>query len=114
MDADREAWEREQAEAADEDSEDEEQREKKPPLTEGEKQLKRAKDIMTALHKLDTYLQEIYQCEDKESGQEMLEAMGNTVSVLIDEMKNISEEYDMDEDFNTKCGVISDVLNQYI
>ena len=69
---------------------------------------------MTALHKLDTYLQEIYQCEDKESGQEMLEAMGNTVSVLIDEMKNISEEYDMDEDFNTKCGVISDVLNQYI
>ena len=114
MDADREAWEREQAEAADENSEDEEQPEKKPPLTEGEKQLKRAKDIMAALHKLDTYLQEIYQCEDKESGQEMLEAMGNTVSVLIDEMKNISEEYDMDEDFNTKCGVISDVLNQYI
>ncbi len=113
MDADREAWEREQAEAADGNSEDEEQPEKSR-RDRGEKQLKRAKDIMAALHKLDTYLQEIYQCEDKESGQEMLEAMGNTVSVLIDEMKNISEEYDMDEDFNTKCGVISDVLNQYI
>lgn len=114
MNASWSAWEREQEEVADTDGEDKEQLEKKPPLTEGEKQLKRAKDIMTALHKLDTYLQEIYQCEDKESGQEMLDTMGNTVSVLIDEMKNISEEYDMDEDFNTKCGVISDVLKQYI
>ena len=69
---------------------------------------------MTAIHKLDTHLQEIYQCEDKESGQEMLDAMGSIVSVLIDEMKNISTEYDMDEDFNEKCGVISDVLKQYI
>lgn len=114
IDADREVWEREQEEAEKVDGEDKEQPEKKTPLTEEDKQLKRAKDIMTAIHKLDTLLQEIYKCEDKESGKEMLDAMGSIVSVIVDEMKNVSTEFDMDEDFNEKCGAISDVLKQYI
>lgn len=119
-DADRAEWEKQQSESTEDVASDggeaagETEKEKKPPLNEEEKQLKRAKDIMAAIHKLDTSLADIYQCEDKEAGQEMIDAMGSIVSVLIDEMKNLSEEYDMEKDFNGKCKVIKDTVEQYI
>ena len=69
---------------------------------------------MAVLHKLDTTLSEIYKFEDKESGLGMLDTMGSTVSVLIDEMKNLSEEFGAGEDFNEKCSVIKDIIEQYI
>jgi hypothetical protein len=94
--------------------EEEREHEKKLPLTEEEKQIKRGKDIMAVLHKLDTTLSEIYKVEDKESGLGMLDTMGSTVSVLIDEMKNLSEEFGAGEDFNEKCSVIKDIIEQYI
>lgn len=96
------------------EGEEEREHEKKLPLTEEEKQIKRGKDIMAALHKLDTTLSEIYKFEDKESGLGMLDTMGSTVSVLIDEMKNLSEEFGAGEDFNEKCSVIKDIIEQYI
>lgn len=96
------------------EGEEEREHEKKLPLTEEEKQIKRGKDIMAALHKLDTTLSEIYKFEDKESGLGMLDTMGSTVSVLIDEMKNLSEEFGAGENFNEKCSVIKDIIEQYI
>lgn len=117
MDRDKSEWDKQQVEAAeaeDEREEEPQEAEKKPELTEEEKQVKRAKDIMTVLHKLDTTLAEIYKCEDRESGLGMLDAMGSTVSVLIDEMKNLSEEFGAGEDFNMKCGAIRDTIEQYI
>lgn len=116
MEADRGEWERQQEEAGQdgEKAGDKQEREKKPPLSEEEKQTKRAKDIMASIHKLDSNLADIYQCEDEEAGQEMLDAMGSIISVLIDEMKNLSEEYDKGSDFNEKCRGIKDTIEQYI
>lgn len=117
MDRDKEEWERRQEEAEEEaavEGEEEPEHEKKPPMTEEEKQIKRGKEIMAVLHKLDTTLAEIYKCEDKESGLGMLDAMGSTVSVLIDEMKTLSEEFGAGADFNEKCNVIKDTIEQYI
>lgn len=108
---------RDPIEATEEDAnecEEERELEKKLPLTEEEKQIKRGKDIMAVLHKLDTTLSEIYKFEDKESGLGMLDTMGSTVSVLIDEMKNLSEEFGAGEDFNEKCSVIKGIIEQYI
>jgi stage 0 sporulation protein J len=108
---------RDPIEATEEDAnecEEEREHEKKLPLTEEEKQIKRGKDIMAVLHKLDTTLSEIYKFEDKESGLGMLDTMGSTVSVLIDEMKNLSEEFGAGEDFNEKCSVIKGIIEQYI
>lgn len=113
MDTDRAEWERQQEEAAGE-SENKPEKEKKPPLSEEEKKEKRAKDIMAAIHKLDSNLADIYQCEDEEAGQEMIDAMGSIISVLIDEMKNLSIEYDKESDFNEKCRGIKDTIEQYI
>lgn len=108
---------RDPIEATEEDvneCEEEREHEKKLPLTEEEKQIKRGKDIMAVLHKLDTTLSEIYKFEDKESGLGVLDTMGSTVSVLIDEMKNLSEEFGAGEDFNEKCSVIKGIIEQYI
>lgn len=113
-DAERAEWEKKQGEEAGGEDGEAPEKEKKPPLTEEEKQGKRAKDIMAAIHKLDTNLAEIYQCENEEAGREMLDAMGSIVSILIDEMKNLSEEYGMNKDFDEKVKAIKDTVEQYI
>ena len=118
-DADKAEWEKKQeeeetAETDGDEGTDKPAKDKKPPLSEEEKQEKRARDIMATIHKLDTNLAEIYQCESEEAGQEMLDAMGSIISVLIDEMRNISEEYDKVEDFDEKCKGIMETLKQYV
>lgn len=121
MDAEKAEWERQQRETGEaegdgESGEDGEapEKEKKPPLTEEEKQAKRAKDIMNEIHKLDTSLAEIFKCENGEAGQEMVEAMGNIVSVLIDEMYELSEEWGKSKEFEKKCTAIAETLKQYV
>ena len=119
MDAEKAEWERQQREAEEEEEESGEdgetpEKEKKPPLTEEEKQVKRAKDIMNEIHKLDTNLAEIFKCENGEAGQEMVESMGNIVSVLIDEMYELSEEWGKKKDFEKKCAAITETLKQYV
>ena len=123
MDAEKEEWEAQQEGAEEaENSEDSEgsednetvEKEKKPPLTDKEKPTKRAKDIMNEIHKLDTNLSDIFQCEDGEAGQEMVEAMGNIASVLIDEMYELSEEWGKAEEFKRKCAAIVETLKQYV
>lgn len=122
MEAEQREWEAQQREAEESEKDEDEdggeseapEKEKKPPLTEKEKQTKRAKDIMNEIHKLDTNLADIFQCEDGEAGQEMVEAMGNIASVLIDEMYEISEEWGKAEEFNRKCAAIMETLKQYV
>lgn len=69
---------------------------------------------MNEIHKLDTNLSDIFQCEDGEAGQEMVEAMGNIASVLIDEMYELSEEWGKAEEFKRKCAAIVETLKQYV
>lgn len=113
-DAERAEWERQQEEGVGGEDGEAPEKEKKPPLSESEKQEKRAKDIMAAIHKLDTNLAEIYQCENEEAGGEMLDAMGSIVSIIIDEMKNLSEEYGKGKEFDEKVKAIKDTVEQYI
>lgn len=121
MDAEKAEWERQQRETGEAEGDGESgeggeapEKEKKPPLTEEEKQAKRAKDIMNEIHKLDTNLAEIFKCESGEAGQEMVEAMGNIVSVLIDEMYELSEEWGKSKEFEKKCTAIAETLKQYV
>lgn len=114
MDADQREWEESQNEEKENGSELELEKEKKHSLSDEEKQEKRAKDIMSIINKLDTNLADIYQCVDAEEGQEMMDAMGNIISVLIDEMKNLSEEYNKGNEFNEKCKGIKESIEQYI
>lgn len=111
--AEREEWKKQQSESSEEGTGKEEDQ-KKSSLSEEEKQVKRARDIMAAIHKLDTNLADIYQCEGMEAGHEMIYAMGSIISVLIDQMKNLSEEYDMEKDFDDKCKDIKNTIEQYI
>ena len=69
---------------------------------------------MNEIHKLDTNLAEIFKCENGEAGQEMVEAMGNIVSVLIDEMYELSEEWGKSKEFEKKCTAIAGTLKQYV
>lgn len=126
MEAEQREWEAQQGEVEEAESggdsedngESEEieapEKEKKPSLTEKEKQTKRAKDIMNEIHKLDTNLADIFKCEDGEAGQEMVEAMGNIASVLIDEMYEVSKEWGKAEEFKRKCAAIVETLKQYV
>lgn len=121
-DSDRERWEQSQEEQEEEpgdstgeDEEDGEKKkkEKKPQMTTEEMQIKRSDDIMKLLHKLDSNLAEIYKCENKDAGLEMLEAMGNIANVLIDEMYNLSEEFDLQESFENKTKMVASNIGNY-
>ena len=69
---------------------------------------------MTTIHKLDTNLNDIFQCENEEAGQEMVEAMANITRLMIDEMFELSEEYGESVNFKGKCGMIFETLKQYM
>lgn len=121
-DSDRERWEQSQEEqeeepgdstGEDEEDGDKKKKEKKPQMTTDEVQIKRSDDIMKLLHKLDSNLAEIYQCENKDAGLEMLEAMGNIANVLIDEMYNLSEEFDLQEAFENKTKMVASNIGNY-
>lgn len=125
MDEDQNEWEKQQTGAGGygevkfgsdtaEQEENSGEREKEPPLTEEEKLHKRARDIMTTIHKLDTNLNDIFQCENEEAGQEMVEAMANITRLMIDEMFELSEEYGESVNFKGKCGMIFETLKQYM
>ena len=87
---------------------------KKQSVSENEKQVKRAKDIMSAIHKLDINLKDTFTCEDEESGHEMLDAMGNVMDLLINQMHGMSKEYGGDKEFKEKCMDILKTLKQYV
>lgn len=117
-DADRAAWEAQQAaeqDGVDEDDEEKsgEPKEKKPPLTDEEKREKRAKDILKDLEKLNTCFSDLYTFENKEEAEEALRNMASTFTVVVDEMYNISREYDLDEVFGTTLSDMRIKVKEY-
>lgn len=112
-DADRAAWEAQQAAEQNGEEEAGEPKEKKPPLTEAEKREKRAKDIARDLEKLNSYLSDIYTFENKEEAEETLRNMASTFTVVVDEMYNISREYELDEVFDTSLTNMKDKMKEY-
>jgi len=117
-DADRAEWEKQQAEqgAGSEDAdggEDGETKEKKPPLTDAEKQVKRAKDIKKELEKLNTCLSDIYTFESDEEAEETFQNMVSTLEVMVDEMYNISREHKLDSLFKTSIDDIKSKVTEY-
>lgn len=87
---------------------------KKVSESEDKKQIKREKDIMSAIHKLDVNLKDTFTCENEESGQKMLDAMGNTMDLLINQIHEICQEYGNNEEFKEKHQDILIKLKRYI
>ena len=118
-DAARAEWERkqeetEQNEAEDEDSADEGKKgKKKQELTPEERQLKLGEDIAKLLNKLDTSLNDVWKCEDKDKAKDVLTNMKSVVQVLIDEMYRVSDEWHMESDFESAMKAVSETVEQY-
>jgi hypothetical protein len=112
-DADRAAWEAQQAGQGENNDGEEEPKEKKPPLTDEEKQAKRAKDIQKDLEKLNTYLSDIYTFESAEEAEETLRNMASTFTVVIDEMYNIAREHNLDELFKASLEDMKAKVTEY-
>lgn len=81
-----------------EDGEDEaEEKEKHEPTLE-EKALKLGEDIAKQLAKLDTSLQDIWKCKDKESAVDIVINMKSTMLALVDEMVRVSDDWEINEE----------------
>lgn len=122
IDANRAEWERKQAEEKQGNAEDEEtvdevdendKGKEKTELTREEKQVKLGEEIEKQLNKLDTNLNNIWSCEDKDKAKNMLSNMKSVAQVLIDEMYRVSEEWNMSDEFESALKSIGNTINQY-
>lgn len=96
MDAMDEA-EREWNENQQENEDEAEEKEKHEPTPE-EKALKLGEDIAKQLAKLDTSLQDIWKCKDKESAVDIVINMKSTMLALVDEMVRVSDDWEINEE----------------
>lgn len=74
-----------------------EEKEKHEPTPE-EKALKLGEDIEKQLAKLDTSLQDIWKCKDKESAVDIVINMKSTMLALVDEMVRVSDDWEINEE----------------
>lgn len=81
-----------------EDGEDEAEEKEKHEPTPEEKALKLGEDIAKQLAKLDTSLQDIWKCKDKESAVDIVINMKSTMLVLVDEMVRVSDDWKINEE----------------
>ena len=81
-----------------EDGEDEAEEKEKHEPTPEEKALKLGEDIAKQLAKLDTSLQDIWKCKDKESAVDIVINMKSTMLALVDEMVRVSEDWEIIEE----------------
>ena len=81
-----------------EDGEDEAEEKEKPEPTPEEKALKLGEDIAKQLAKLDTSLQDIWKCKDKESAVDIVINMKSTMLALVDEMVRVSDDWKINEE----------------
>lgn len=109
MDADRKKWEEEQTTEREEVQEENE----KNKLTDEEKQIKRAKDILKELEKLNTLLSDVYTFESDENGEEIMLNMSSTFVVIIDEMYNIARECNRVDLFEKLLNEMEGKLEEY-
>lgn len=109
MDADRKKWEEEQTTEREEVQEENE----KNKLTDEEKQIKRAKDILKELEKLNTLLSDVYTFESDENGEEIMLNMSSTFVLIIDEMYNIARECNRVDLFEKLLNEMEGKLEEY-
>lgn len=81
-----------------EDGEDEAEEKEKHEPTPEEKALKLGEDIAKQLAKLDTSLQDIWKCKDKESAVDIVINMKSTMLALVDEMARVSDDWKINEE----------------
>lgn len=81
-----------------EDAEDEAEEKEKHEPTPEEKALKLGEDIAKQLAKLDTSLQDIWKCKDKESAVDIVINMKSTMLALVDEMVRVSDDWKINEE----------------
>lgn len=81
-----------------EDGEDEAEEKEKHEPTPEEKALKLGEDIAKQLAKLDTSLQDIWKCKDKESAVDIVINMKSTMLALVDEMVRVSDDWEINEE----------------
>ena len=81
-----------------EDGEDEAEEKEKHEPTPEEKALKLGEDIAKQLAKLDTSLQDIWKCKDKESAVDIVINMKSTMLALEDEMVRVSDDWKINEE----------------
>lgn len=81
-----------------EDGEDKAEEKEKPEPTPEEKALKLGEDIAKQLAKLDTSLQDIWKCKDKESAVDIVINMKSTMLALVDEMVRVSDDWEINEE----------------
>ena len=112
---DEEAAQREQDRQDDEEQEqkDKEPKEEKPVLTEEEKQIKLGEEIGKQLHKLDTNIGNVWKCENAEQTREMIMNMNSLAQSLIDEMYRLSQEWDMNEEWERAIADVDGAVKQY-
>ena len=112
---DEEAAQREQDRQDDEEQEQKEKepKEEKPVLTEEEKQVKLGEEIGKQLHKLDTNIGNVWKCENAEQTREMIMNMNSLAQSLIDEMYRLSQEWDMNEEWERAIAEVDGAVKQY-
>lgn len=81
-----------------ENGEDEAEEKEKHEPTPEEKALKLGEDIAKQLAKLDTSLQDIWKCKDKESAVDIVINMKSTMLALVDEMVRVSDDWKINEE----------------
>lgn len=81
-----------------EDGEDEAEEKEKHEPTPEEKALKLGEDIAKQLAKLDTSLQDIWKCKDKESAVDIVINMKSTMLALVEEMVRVSDDWKINEE----------------
>lgn len=81
-----------------EDGKDEAEEKEKHEPTPEEKALKLGEDIAKQLAKLDTSLQDIWKCKDKESAVDIVINMKSTMLALVDEMVRVSDDWKINEE----------------
>ena len=81
-----------------EDGEDEAEEKEKHEPTPEEKALKLGENIAKQLAKLDTSLQDIWKCKDKESAVDIVINMKSTMLALVDEMVRVSDDWKINEE----------------
>lgn len=105
IEADREKYEESQTEqtetAGDTECEDEtpanDPKPPKPPLSEFEQELENGKNIMGALHKLDTALEKFYRFPSSEDAEKAIDLLSKEAGVILEEIRKIANNYQLSE-----------------
>lgn len=86
---------------------------KKPPLTDEEKEARRAKDVQKSLEKLNTCFSDIYSFENNEEAEETMRNMASTFVVVVDELYSIAREYDLKNLFKESLEEMKKKVEEY-